>query len=299
MRPLSTSSRLVLAASLVAVVVTVLVVAWPRPGVDPGQAAVSSEPSTPGGPTARPSGTSSSPSAPGQASPPGETPGASGGLVPTVGPTALPATPVPSATGAMPTPPIATPASDGDTLAGLLALLEVAPEDRSGYDRSLFAHWIDADGDGCDTRREVLIAESLTAVSVGDGCWLTGGTWTSLYDGITTTELGTFDIDHVVALAEAWDSGASGWDPDRRTRFANDLGVEWALIAVTASSNRAKSDRDPTDWLPSIRAVRCEYLSMWIAVKVRWRLAVDVAERSTLRNLVGGCDQVMNVPTAG
>lgn len=85
----------------------------------------------------------------------------------------------------------------------------MAGEVRTGYDRALFPHWIDADGDGCDTRREVLIAEAVEPPSIGAGCYLTGGRWLSLYGGIETTDPGTFDLDHVVALAEAWDSGAS------------------------------------------------------------------------------------------
>ncbi len=154
------------------------------------------------------------------------------------------------------------------------------------------------DGDGCDTRREVLIAEAVKAPIVGSNCYLTDGRWISLYDGIETTDPSTFDVDHVVALAEAWDSGASGWSADRRTRFANDLGVDWALIAVSASSNRSKSDRDPSDWLPPLLGVRCEYLSMWIAVKVRWTLSVDPAERTALEAGVGGCPQRVEVPPA-
>lgn len=285
MRPISTSSRLVLAAALVAVVVIGIAVLGTRSGV---------------GPIADPIRIAAPPSASLATASPVAIALPTDGSVPVPGPTARPATPDPSASE--PTPPsalvTATPSAEGDTLPELLALLAVAPEKRAGYDRSLFTHWVDADGDGCDTRREVLIAESLTPVAIGSGCRLTGGTWTSLYDGVTTTELATFDIDHVVALGEAWDSGASGWSPDRRMRFANDLGVDWALIAVTATSNRTKSDRDPTDWLPPLRAVRCEYLSMWIAVKVRWQLFVDVAERSTLRSLIGGCEQVMTVPIA-
>jgi hypothetical protein len=175
------------------------------------------------------------------------------------------------------------------TLAQLLALLVTAPEDRTGYDRSLFRHWIDADGDGCDTRREVLIAEAVVAPTVGGGCSLTGGEWISAYDGLVLTDASQLQIDHVVALAEAWDSGASAWTADRRMQFANDLDVSWTLIAVSGSSNQSKSDKDPADWLPPNPGDLCPFVSAWIAIKVRWQLSVDQRERDALTGLVAEC----------
>jgi len=158
-------------------------------------------------------------------------------------PSAGPSTPLPSqAFGESPPPFGSEPSSAAPPLVALgselrldqlLAMLTVATEDRTGYDRSLFRHWIDADGDGCNTRREVLIDEAVVPPTVGGGCSLIGGRWVSLYDGLVLTDAGKLDIDHVVALAEAWDSGASAWSADRRMRFANDLDVGWSLIAVS------------------------------------------------------------------
>ena len=167
--------------------------------------------------------------------------------------------------------------------------MRTAPEDRTGYDRELFVHWIDADGDGCNTRREVLIEEAVTPPSVHTGCDLVGGSWFSVYDGLTFIDPSGMDIDHMVALAESWDSGASAWTPERRERFANDLEVPWSLIAVSAHSNREKSDQDPTDWLPPRVEEQCDYVADWIAVKVRWSLAIDQAEWTTLDALAGDC----------
>jgi hypothetical protein len=175
------------------------------------------------------------------------------------------------------------------SLATLLARLPVATEHRDGYERTLFRHWIDADGDGCDTRREVLIDEARTSPDVGSGCRLTGGSWFSLYDGKTVTDTGDLDIDHVVALAEAWDSGAYAWTAPRREAYANDLVYPPALIAVSATSNRQKGDKDPTDWLPSPSAALCPYVAAWIEVKARWNLSVDTAEHEALTTLVGDC----------
>ena len=167
--------------------------------------------------------------------------------------------------------------------------LRIEPEHGDGYSRSLFRHWVDADGNGCDTRREVLIAESVTPVTVGSGCSITGGTWFSVYDNVTTTDSSSFDIDHVVALKEAWDSGAWNWTPAQRQSFANDLSQPFFLIAVSASSNRSKSDNDPAEWLPTNASYRCDYVRIWIDVKRAWDLSVDQAEHDALARILSTC----------
>jgi hypothetical protein len=174
------------------------------------------------------------------------------------------------------------PAAPSDT--ATLANLPVAPEDSgAGYSRALFPHWIDADGDGCDTRCEVLAEERRTDLpGIGTG-------WYSLYDGVVTADPSTFDIDHLVPLAEAWRSGADHWDATRRRDYANDLTDPDALIAVSASSNRSKGDQDPARWLPPNRGSWCEYARDWVEVKVTWGLTADPAEVSALRNLLTSC----------
>jgi len=174
----------------------------------------------------------------------------------------------------------------------LLASLPVGPEHVGGYERSLFRHWIDADRNGCDTRREVLIAEAIAGQSVG--CDVPGGAWLSFYDGVRTEDPATFDIDHMIPLKEAWDSGAFRWTPATRTAFANDLSYPAALVAVTASSNRSKGDQDPATWEPA--QGRCRYAKSWIAVKFRWRLSVDTAEKAALQRMLQGCPLLVVVP---
>lgn len=165
-----------------------------------------------------------------------------------------------------------------------LATISVRNETPFGYDRDLFDHWI-SQGNGCDTRDRVLIDESLTPAQVAyPGCAVIAGDWYSNYDNITTTDPTDLDIDHLVPLKEAWDSGAINWTPARREAFANDLDDERALVAVTSSSNRSKGDRDPSNWLPPHRPSICGYLSDWIAVKARWSLAMDPSEHGRIRN---------------
>ncbi|CAA9259653.1 MAG: putative secreted protein, partial [uncultured Corynebacteriales bacterium] len=107
--------------------------------------------------------------------------------------------------------PPAAAATVSKSLSGAVAGLPVATEIRTGYDRGLFPHWIDADGDRCNSRYEVLIAEATTAPTVGSGCTLSGGRWYSYYDGAYWTLPADLDVDHLVPLAEAWDSGARTW----------------------------------------------------------------------------------------
>lgn len=166
--------------------------------------------------------------------------------------------------------------------------LTLGREVRRGYARSKFSHWADADRDGCNTRYEVLIQEARVKPSVGAGCFLTGGRWFSYYDAQRTANPSLFDVDHMVPLAEAWDSGARRWNAGTRKRFANDLGDRRSLVAVSASSNRSKSDGDPAEWMPR-PAVRCQYVREYVAVKTRWRLAVDRPEKRALLRVVRGC----------
>lgn len=173
-----------------------------------------------------------------------------------------------------------------------VAALPVATEVRTGYSRDLFPHWIDADGDGCNTRNEVLIAEATTTPTVGSGCALSGGRWYSYYDNAFWTLTSDLDIDHMVALAEAWDSGARSWTTSRRQAYANDLGDGRSLAAVTDNVNQAKGDKDPAEWMPPYSPARCRYLQEWVAVKIRWRLTVDSTEKSALTSIAGGCTNV-------
>lgn len=162
--------------------------------------------------------------------------------------------------------------------------LPVAAETRSGYQRTKFRLWVDANHDCQDTRDEVLAAESLVRVH---GCDIQRGKWRSYYDGVVTRRSTTFDIDHLVPLAEAWASGARRWTAATRQAYANDLGDSRTLVAVSASSNRSKGDRDPAQWMP--RLGKCTYVKQWVAVKIRWSLKENPAEKRALRSQASRC----------
>ncbi|WP_431998537.1 HNH endonuclease family protein [Streptomyces fungicidicus] len=189
--------------------------------------------------------------------------------------------------------PGAAHAAPGDTIVlparDALAALAVQDEDRTGYERTKFRHWVDADRDGCSTRSEVLIEEAVTAPEEGANCALTGGSWYSPYDDTYFTQARALDIDHLVPLAEAWDSGASAWTAAERQAYANDLDDARALIAVSAASNRSKADQDPSTWQPPATGYRCTYATDWVVIKTRWALAVDPAEQAALAESLDSC----------
>ncbi|WP_406358632.1 HNH endonuclease family protein [Streptomyces sp. NBC_00658] len=184
-------------------------------------------------------------------------------------------------------------AAPGDTVAmpvrDALQALTIQDESRAGYERSKFRHWIDADRDACNTRQEVLLEEAVTAPEQGPKCALTGGEWYSSYDDRYFTDARALDIDHLVPLAEAWDSGASGWTAKEREDYANDLGDARALIGVSAASNRSKADQDPATWLPPAEGYRCQYATDWVADKTRWGLSIDSTEEAALSEALSRC----------
>ena len=169
----------------------------------------------------------------------------------------------------------------------VLASIAVQNENPAGYSRDLFPHWLDVDGDGCNAREQVLKRDSTTLPQVDPyNCYVVAGDWASPYDGRIVRDRTQVDIDHVVALKEAWDSGAWAWSAAMRTAFANDTTDPRSLVAASASSNRSKSDKDPSNWLPTRSSYVCSYLGNWISVKARWGLSMDRSEHGRIRNVL-------------
>ncbi|WP_141013165.1 HNH endonuclease family protein [Nocardioides sambongensis] len=183
------------------------------------------------------------------------------------------------------------------TLAQAVAQIPTASESNSGYDRDLFPHWVDANGDCQNTRAEVLISERETDTPLtytsASKCTVKSGRWYSYYDGVSWTAASDVDIDHMVPLAEAWGSGARSWTTARRQAYANDLGDHRTLVGVTDNVNQSKSDQDPAQWLPT--RSRCRYVAEWVAVKVRWGLSADASEKSVLNSYAGSCSNTVTV----
>lgn len=171
--------------------------------------------------------------------------------------------------------------------------LEVARESRaSEYRRAAFGQgWADTDRNGCGTRNDIL-ARDLRDLRFrpGSRCIVLSGTLHDPYSGRTVRFVrggaSEVDIDHVVALAEAWRSGASRWSGERRREFAND---PLNLLAADAGLNRGKGDQDVGAWLPRDRERACRYAARYVAVKRAWGLSVDPSEVSSLRELGRRC----------
>ncbi len=174
---------------------------------------------------------------------------------------------------------------------GWLAQIPVKPEKpHGGYNREDWPHWLDLDGNCRDTRTEVLIRDSLSPVQLSsDGCRVLRGRWRDLYTGEEFQDPHAMDIDHRVALEEAYDSGGSAWDRDRRKAYANDLSDPRTLVPVSAAANRAKGAKGPEAWLPPDHRQLCRYVADWVAVKLRWRLSMDRRERATIDTVLSGC----------
>jgi hypothetical protein len=186
------------------------------------------------------------------------------------------------------------------TLAQAVAAVPTAAEANSGYDRTLFRHWVDANGDCQNARAEVLISEAEPDTPItyttSSRCTVATGRWFSYYDRVSWTLASDVDIDHMVPLAEAWGSGASGWTAARREAYANDLGDHRTLVGVTDNVNQSKSDQDPATWLPTYD--KCRYVAEWVAVKIRWGLSADSAEKSVLDSYAASCSNTVTVTTA-
>ena len=157
--------------------------------------------------------------------------------------------------------------------------VSAVPATLPDYDRNDWKQWTDADRDCQDARNEVLIAESRTKVAYRTDrkCRVAAGEWLAPYTNTIVTDPGRLDVDHMVPLGNAHDSGAWQWSANRRERYANYLDDPQHLIAVTASANRSKGARGPDQWKPEDQTYWCQYAVDWIAIKSTWDLTVTEA----------------------
>lgn len=243
---------------------------------------------TPGGfqaPTGRPSG-GPGPSASGRTSTSAPTPRSTG-------PTATPGPTRPTATPG-PMRPTAT-VLPGRAVTTLATLPVKGRAPRTGYARSVFGQaWADVDHNGCDTRNDVLRRDlAHVALRPGThGCVVLRGRLSDPYTGRSIAFVrgpGTssaVQIDHVVALADAWQKGARKWPDSLRLQFAND---PLNLLAVDGPTNQRKGDGDAATWLPPLKAERCAYVARQVAVKRRYGLWVTAAERDAMVRVLQTC----------
>lgn len=161
---------------------------------------------------------------------------------------------------------------------------------KTGYERTQFGNgW--SSTDGCDTRN-IILGRDMQNVAVGDECKVQTGSLADPYTGKTiqfARGVGTSDdvqIDHVVALSDAWQKGAQLLTPEQREKLAND---PLELLAVDGASNQQKSASDAASWLPPNKAFRCQYVARQIAVKLKYELWVTRAEYDAMKQVLARC----------
>ena len=176
-----------------------------------------------------------------------------------------------------------------DPIGWLGRLTTAAENPRDGYNHDDWPHWSTNDLTGCTSREETILRANLLEAHYDPihPCKNIDGVWYSQYDGLTTTNPSTFDVDHVVSLAEAHDSGGDRWTRGLREKFAND---PMNLIFVSASSNRSKKEKDVAEWRPP-KAVWCEMAVTVILVKGNYNLSIDSAERKALDDMARTCGE--------
>ncbi len=199
-----------------------------------------------------------------------------------------------------PTPDVAGINSDTQSVNALQALGKIAIKGRApktGYTREQFSSGWESVG-SCDVRNIILTRDMQNVKTVSDtDCMVQSGTLDDPYTGKTiqfSRGVGTssaVQIDHVVALSDAWQTGAQLLSVDDRLLFAND-GLN--LLAVDGPANQQKSDGDAATWLPSNKSYRCRYVARQIAVKLKYTLWVTQPEHTAMQNILKTCpDQIL------
>lgn len=191
-------------------------------------------------------------------------------------------------------------AQAGAALAAAEALPVKGRAPKTGYSREAFGSaWADTDSNGCNTRDDIL-KRDLAGVKFSDGdCKVTSGILES--DPYSAKEVtyqrgkSLVDIDHIVALSDAWQKGAKYWDASKRIALAND---PLNLLAVDSSTNRSKGDGDAASWLPPNPKYRCAYVAGQVAVKTKYELWVSDAEKTAMETVLKTCPE-QKLPTGG
>ena len=221
------------------------------------------------------------------------TPTVTASPTPTATPSPTPtATPSPSPTATPTATPSPTPTATPDANAGLLDILETLRGSTGAslrYNRAAFGgggDWLDLDDNCINTRHEVLIEEATGPVEMDEECYVAEGEWYDPFTDQTFTNPRDLQVDHVVALADAWYSGAWAWSEERREAFAND---PLNLNAIDGEENQRKSAWGPADYAPANEAHRCAYLEQYARVKVEWGLAITQRDFATLEEGLTAC----------
>ena len=153
------------------------------------------------------------------------------------------------------------------------------------YNRKDWRHWIDEDGDCQNTRAEVLISQSQVSVEFATSrdCRVIKGSWIGRLTGVLLSDASDVDIDHVIPLSYAHGHGGFSWSPSKKKQFAND---PLNLIPTYDIENRRKSDKGPSEYLPSDKDLACSYIKRWQAIRIKYDLNIAPDDKVIIRNMI-------------
>lgn len=180
-----------------------------------------------------------------------------------------------------------------------LNALTVANAATVNYNRDEWKHW-NTVRTCWDTREEVLVRDAVPGSvtylnsskqdisSAGGACYVKSGKWIDRFSGKTITDPSTIDIDHMIPLSYTAQHGGQAWDAKKKSDYANSL-EPGHLVAVSASENRAKGDKGPSQWKPSNPASHCQYATDWVRVASKWSISITDADKQALSGMLATC----------
>ena len=153
------------------------------------------------------------------------------------------------------------------------------------YNRKDWRHWIDEDGDCQNTRAEVLISQSQVSVEFATSrdCRVIKGSWIGRLTGVLLSDASDVDIDHVIPLSYAHGHGGFSWSPSKKKQFAND---PLNLLPTYDIENRRKSDKGPSEYLPSDKDLACAYIKRWQAIRIKYDLNIAPDDKVIIRDMI-------------
>lgn len=200
----------------------------------------------------------------------------------------------PLTTSTSSTSPGAT-SAEGTALEAAQGLTVKGRAPKTGYDRDLFGNgWLDSNGNGCDTRNDILLRDLTDVALSDDDCTVLSGVLADPYTGTTIdftrgkTTSSAVQIDHMIPLSLAWQQGAQQWDVAKREAFAND---PLNLLASDGPTNGSKSDSGPGSWLPPNKGFRCAYVARFTAVALKYDLSVNEGDNDMILQVLSECPE--------
>jgi Protein of unknown function (DUF1524) len=198
-------------------------------------------------------------------------------------------------------PATPVPTTELDAVKTNLTTVTTADAKDVDYNRDEWKHWVNVRS--CWTVREqvlfdeavkdaslkMLDANGAVVADVNAACSIESGTWLDIYTGKTINNPKEIDIDHMIPLSYAAHHGAQEWTAAKKSEYANNLTYVNHLVAVSASANRSKSDKGPSEWKPEDKSYWCQYAISWITVSTNYQLSATASDKTALTEMLNTC----------